>query len=141
MARTTAPDVQGVLGVNYDRRTPLEGFIDTATAVVDHISDRAADKGIDISSTELELIERWLAAHYYAVTDPPFQKTNITGPGGGAGGEVMGETGFYFEITYYGQVAMMLDRSGYLSAIGSKEGRKIATAVWLGTEDETTSTE
>ena len=134
--RTTAGDVQGVLGINYDKKTPLDGFIATATAVTDQCAVRAAAKDITLSSTDLELIERWLAAHYYALSDPPFKKTTITGPQGGAGGEVMGTTGLYFEATYYGQVAMMLDRGGYLSAIGSQSGRKIASAVWLGTEAE-----
>ena len=111
MARTTAAAVRGVLGIGYDKKTPLDGFIATATAVVDHISARAVEKAVTLSATDLELIERWLAAHYYAITDPPLKKTAITGAGGGANGEIVGITGKYFEITYSGQIAMMLDRA------------------------------
>lgn len=130
MARTNAAAVQGILLKDYDEENApsLDPFIATATVVVDRVDDRATDNGLTLTSTELELIERWLAAHFYAVSDKPYQSKSTEG----ASASFAGQTRMYFAATLYGQMAISIDRSGTLFAMGSESGRKSARAVWLG---------
>jgi len=128
MARTTSANVTAILVTdkNYDGSTSLAAFIDTATALVDEVVTCAAKRGITLSATLLELIERWLAAHFYAHADPLYTSRSTQG----ASGSFQGQTGMHLESTQYGQTAMVLDTSRCLAAI-NKGGSKIG-AVWLG---------
>jgi len=136
MARTDATAVKAVLapGQDYDLETnpDLTPFIDTASAVVDDAVESAADNGITITSVRAELIERWLAAHFYKCSDRQFQSETTAG----AGGQYTGKTGMNFNLTTYGQTAMSLDPSGTLITIGGEEGRSTATVAFVGLDDE-----
>lgn len=130
MARTTASQVQGVLqddfGLRDDGTTPdVTPYIDSANVVVTRVNTCAGDKGITLSDAELELIERWLAAHLYAVSDKPLASKSS----GGASGSFHGQTGMKLEATLYGQHAMLVDYSGCLAAIGKRQN---ARCFWLG---------
>lgn len=135
MARTTAAAVRGILGGDYDGKRDLSPFIETATDVVDEVLVKAAasDPVVTISTTRAELIERWLSAHYYACSDRTYESKST----GRASAKFTGKTEMYLKATIYGQQAMQLDPSGWLQAIGSGEERKVASAVWLGTEETT----
>lgn len=129
MSRTTSAAVQALLGENYDGSTTLTGFIDTASAVVDRVDDLDTD-GI-LSTTNLELIERWLSAHFYAQADPLYQSRS----NGGASGSFQGQTAMVFSNTNYGQQAMALDFTMALSKMSQEAiegGRRKAGFTWLG---------
>lgn len=122
MARTTAELVGGIIKV--DASISVTPFIDTAN---DLVTELCAPLGY--SATRLELIERWLAAHFYAVRDRLARHEYAGGVGAGDYG---GEVGMYLESTTYGQQALMLDTKGGLSAEKGKASRPSVT--WLGTE-------
>ncbi len=125
MARTVTNAVKGILGRQYDGETSLLGFIETATALVTEVDTCATAMGVTLSSTMLELIERWLAAHYYAHSDQLFAKKKT----GDASATFQGEFGKGLDSTQYGQTAKRLDTSGCLASLdkGSK-----ASMEWLG---------
>lgn len=140
MARTTSTLVGLLLGNSathskargdWDGETDLDQFIGAATVVVDEVAacaDRKVSAGSlasDLTDTELELIERWLSAHCYALNDQTLASKNTRG----AGGTFHGQTGMHLESTRYGQMAMTLDRSGCLAAL---HNRARARAVWMG---------
>lgn len=125
MARTTSASVQDILGNNYDGSTSLTPFIDTATAIVDRVETCAADRDKALTDAELELIERWLAAHCYQQMDQGYASKSTDG----AGASFHGQTGMHLESTKYGQMALRLDWSGCLTAIGSRQTARMA---WLG---------
>jgi hypothetical protein len=130
MARTTSAAVKLVLQDDYDSvNTPsLVPFIDTATAVVTRVAACATRKSWTLSSTELELIERWLAAHFYCQGDPSYSARSTAG----ASGSFAGVFGMGLDNTRYGQQAQMVDSSGCLTALAK---RRVASAAWLGKTD------
>lgn len=132
MARTTSTAVIAVLLDDYGPRgdgtlPDLTAFVETASAVVDDVEDCAAARDRTLGSTRLELIERWLAAHFYAVSDQPYRSKSTAD----ASATFQGDTAMYFEATKYGQTAMRLDPSGCLAAIGGAAPAR-ARAFWLG---------
>lgn len=135
MSRTNADAVKLVLapGKDYNTRTnpDLTPFIDTAAAVVDDAIENALANAVTITSARAELMERWLAAHFYKCSDRQFASKNTQG----ASASYTGKTGMNFNATTYGQTAMSLDPSGSLLAIGGEEGRSTANAVWVGEDD------
>jgi hypothetical protein len=120
MARTTTAAVQGILGSDYDsRRSPdLSPRIETAATLVDDIVAKAVELGIPLTDARLEVIERWLAAHLYCVTDRPYKSRSA----GGASGTFDGNTDKGLDATLYGQTARVLDTTGFLSSIGGGGG-------------------
>lgn len=127
MSRTTSAAVEAVLQGDYDSTAspPLSPFIETASAVVDRVATCATRKSWALSSTELELIERWLAAHFYCQGDPAYVARSTAG----ASGSFTGQFGMGLDNTRYGQQALAMDTSGCLAALA--KGRR-AGAAWLG---------
>lgn len=139
MARTTSALVLGVLGVNYDtRRAPsLTPYIDTASVVTDRVEECAEAKDEALTATELELVERWLAAHFYAHTDQLLQSKQTSD----AGGTFQGTAAMFFTRTAYGQAAVTIDHSGCLADIQAEAQQAVdnpsaaagaISASWLG---------
>lgn len=129
-ARTNSAAVQGVLGDDYgpkeDGTLPdLTPYIATASAIVDRVITCATRKGYTLSCTETELIERWLAAHFYAVSDKPYQSRSTEG----ASGQFSGQTAMGFDANQYGQMAQRVDYSGCLRNLDKQQR---AGAAWLG---------
>lgn len=120
--RTISSDVQAILGGDYDGTTSLTPFIATASSIVDRAS--SLDSGGLLSTTQLELIERWLSAHCYCLMDRQLQSK----ASGKSSGTVTGMFGKFLEMTTYGQMAKMLDFTGKLSSIGGPK----AGMHWLG---------
>ncbi len=127
MPATTVTAVQAVLGTNWDGTTDLTPFIDTADVVMGRVKTCAFNKGNALSDVEVEVIERWLAAHYYCVQDPTYKSRNTAS----ASGSFQGNTDMYLESTPFGQQAARLDWSGCLQAIAGKQ-RASASLIWLG---------
>lgn len=130
MARTDSDSVIGVLGDDYgpkvDGTLPsMTPFIASATVIVDRVVTCAARKGITLTDAELELIERWLAAHFYSCSDK-----NITSKSTeGASASYAGQTEKGFDSTLYGQTAMRIDPSNCLFTV---DKTWMAGAIWLG---------
>lgn len=125
-ARTNAILVQAILQDNYKAGVDLTPFITAATTIVDRVATGAAAKCLPLTTSELELIERWLAAHFYCVNDPLYMSKST---GGASGNFQRGAPTEGFQTTDYGRQAVALDYSGVLNAIGK---RSFASAVWLG---------
>jgi hypothetical protein len=130
MARTTPDAVKAVLGYDYDTANSpsLVPYIDAAAAVVTRVVNCATLKETPLTADEAELVERWVAAHFYQQSDQGYTSRST----GGASGSFQGQTGMYFESTKYGQSAVMLDPSGCLTSIAA---RRSAGGYWLGTTE------
>ena len=133
MPRTNSTNVALILGDNYDSAIALTVFIETASSIVDTLV--AKNLGPALSSALLELIERWLSAHCYAHADQIFAYKQT----GNAAATFQGVTGMGLTATLYGQTAIILDTTGYLSQVskaaddGKGGGRRTANILWLGT--------
>lgn len=127
MARTTTAAVKDLLLQDYDsvNEPSLAGFIETASSFIDDVVECATRKGLTLDTTKRELLERWVAAHLYGMSDQPYKGRSTLR----ASGQFQGETGMYFEATKYGQVAVSLDSSGCLNNLG-KQNR--VRAFWMG---------
>jgi hypothetical protein len=131
MSRTTQDLVIGILRDDYDtggfekQAADLTPYIDTANAVVDRVNKVALKRAIILTPVELELIERWLSAHFYSQSDKPYQSKSTEG----ASASFTGQTGMGLESSLYGQTAMRIDYSGALFNLNSQQR---ASCAWLG---------
>lgn len=120
MARTTPAAVEAILGddYNYDGNTDLTPFIASANIIVNRVNTCALAKNpaIVLGDDELELIERWLAAHYYCKMDQLYQSKSTSS----ASASFQGQKTNSIESTDYGQSAINMDYSGCLSAISKR---------------------
>jgi hypothetical protein len=110
---------------DLDNEPSLEPFIDTATVIVTRVAACAVRKGITLSAAELELIERWLAAHCYVQSDQTYANKST----GGASAGFQGQYGMQLMNSKYGQMALSVDYSGCLNAITTRQRVSIT---WLG---------
>jgi hypothetical protein len=130
MARTTADQVKAVLMSDYgpkrDGELPdLAPFVRAAGVMIDRVETCAQAKAVPLSAEELAVLETWLSAHYYSVSDRPYQSTMTDR----AQATYQGKTGMGLESSYYGQTALGLDASGCLSAISK---RRVASVTYVG---------
>lgn len=128
MARTTSANVQGIISIKSG--TDLDPFINAANSVV-----TSACSNSSYSATTLELIERWLAAHFYTVYDPRKESSKV----GDGSVKYEGRTEMGFNSSKYGQMAMRIDTAGNLAALDKKttEGiGNILSLTWLGAEED-----
>lgn len=132
--RTNSGAVQGVLaaGGDYNGLTPLTPYIETATVVIDRLAAYAAEIETTVTDAELELLERWLAAWAYCMSDKPYSSRSTLG----ASGSFHGQTGKGLEANLYGQTAKRLDPTGYLIIWDTESRGARAGGFWLGTELE-----
>jgi len=129
MARVNSDEVQTLLetGGDYDTENEpdLTPFIDSANALVSRVATCAETKGETLSSTELALIELWLAAHFYCITDRTYAEKKTLD----SSAKFHGKTDKGLDFTPYGQTAKDMDPTGCLVEITS---RKKARVLWLG---------
>jgi hypothetical protein len=124
MPRTTSVAVEAIIEV--DEEIPLTPFIETASALVEEICTPA---GYD--AARLELIERWLSAHFYAVRE---SRRDFEGAGT-VQQSLQSKVDLGFDVTHYGQMAMRLDTKGGLARLNEmiKSGKgHMPAAWWLG---------
>jgi len=101
-------------------------FILAASALVDQV-----EAASDFTSATLELIETWLAAHFYCIRDPRVVSENA----GPVGATYQSNVGLFLSLTHYGQMAMVLDTSGTLKGFNTPAtAPKIVSVTWLGTK-------
>lgn len=125
--RTTAAAVKEIIEVDDTLLVGtggdvLDPFIETANALVTEVC-----KPLGYDDTRLELIERWLSAHFYAIRDP-----RRASEGAGTVQETFQhQLDLNLSVTTYGQQAMMLDTLGGLHALSA--GVVKPTVFWAGT--------
>jgi hypothetical protein len=124
--RTTAAAVAGIIEV--DTSISLTPFIETASELVTECCEDA-----EYTATRLELIERWLSAHFYAVRDQRASSETA----GRVSESKQTKVDLGFDVTVYGQQAMRLDTAGGLAALDKRTQKGKVAAVgmtWLGTD-------
>lgn len=127
-ARITSDDLAEVIAIDADISAAVA--IDTAHYLVeDHCS------GYGYEEDRLILLEKWLAAHLYAVLSPQLRSETI---GPISESYVIGQLGKGFDSTMYGQQALRLDVSRGLSRFDAAvaAGRVTATFVDLSVQRE-----
>lgn len=134
MPRTTPLLVQGIIEV--DTSIPVDPFIEAATMLIDRVVATALDED-DLpyyTAPQLEIIERWLSAHFYAVRDP----RAVTEGAGSVIARYESHVELNLNNTRYGQQAMLLDSAGGLAALNNdmKKGKRKVALHWGGTEEE-----
>jgi len=90
-------------------------------------------EGKGYTDTRLELIERWLSAHFIAIRDPRVASEGAEG----LSQSFMYKVGLGLQQTTYGQQAMLLDTKGGLSSLNgdSNSGKgRTAGITYLGKE-------
>jgi hypothetical protein len=128
MARTTSIAVSAI--IEADVNISLDPFIEAANSLV---TDICSDSSY--TAAKLELIERWLAAHFYAVRDP----RSAEEAAGSVRQRFQYKVDLNLAVTTYGQQAMILDTDGNLAALNKQitDGRGNMTfgVSWLGTDE------
>lgn len=124
MGRRTTPGAVRAIGESFPSSANLDPYIDTASKLVDKVAQCDTDGEMD--DQHLELLERWLAAHFYAVTRRPAKLSRKIGAASTT--YHRGMLGKGYESSPYGQQALALDVTGCLR----KLGRQKAGATWVG---------
>lgn len=125
--RTTSSAVQKIIEIDSTIVTDLSPHIETANNLVNQVCLSSS-----YSTETLELIERWLAAHFAGIHGTRYASeeaaTKVT---------YQVVTDMHLNATLWGQQAMVLDTMGNLAALNeqAKDGGKAASisVVWLGT--------
>lgn len=130
--RTNSALVEAIIEV--DVTIDLAPFILTASELVTELCVPAGYTDI-----RLELIERWLAAHFYAVRDPRATDEKA----GSVGASYESKVDLNLNLTRYGQQALVLDTKGGLAALNRSAslaggGRRTVGVTWLGSEPQPT---
>jgi hypothetical protein len=136
MSRTTSDAVKKLVEVDATISTDLAPFIETASSLVDDVvaTAKKSDGSDYYTAPKLELIERWLAAHFYTIRDnrPASEKA------GSVSVNYQYEIGKMLSSSMQGQTALMLDTAGGLASLSkqSEDGkpRKVG-AYYLGSSD------
>jgi len=124
MPRTTASQVE--LVVEVDAAIDLEAFIAAANEIVTEVC-----VPLEYSDTRLELIERWLSAHFYKIRDQAVASEKA----GPVAESFQHKVDLLLMQTKEGQMAMLLDTKGGLARLQKAlmEGRIKSGLKWLGT--------
>ena len=131
--RTTALAVEGIL--EESPSLTLTPFIEAASYLVDKVCATATDDDgtAYYTATDLELIERWLSAHFYHVAATRANREEA----GSVAETKRSKVDLGLNLTHYGQHAMLLDVAGGLATLDEMGIRLgLATVTWLGTPDE-----
>lgn len=125
--RTTVNAVQSILGPNYDYKflPDLTQFIEAAGSIVDTAVPLAASRGFTLSTSQQELVERWLAAYFYCKQDALYQQKNTDK----ASATFVTSQSLQSEQERYKRGAIELEPSGVLNALLN---RLTARMTWLG---------
>ena len=133
MPRTTQENVATVIDIMDG--VDITAYILTANELVTEVCASVTDDdGVAYYSDDrLELIERWLAAHFYAVNDPRAAMEKA----GPVSQTLQYKVDLNLANTMYGQQAMVLDTQGGLAQLSkqAEDGKKRSAGVfWLGSE-------
>lgn len=115
--RTTPTLVAGI--IDADPSIDLTPFINTANGIV---TQWCTDARFAYTPDQLELIERWLSAHFYAVRDPRTTAERAGSVGVNYAVQVKASP---LSSTPYGQAAIAAD---YMGALAAMEKRMVEGA-------------
>lgn len=141
MARTTRAYVAAIIDLDpgiVPNDAAMEPFITVANEIVTEVCTGDAGPDSPYTAERLELIERWLAAHFYAIRDP----RTTSEKAGSVGEQYQSKVDLGFNVTHYGQMAMRLDTNGGLAKLDedTKKGKPTISVFWPGTPaDEVSS--
>lgn len=128
--RTSIALVEGIVEVDSqivgDDGSGLSPFIDTANALV---TELCLNSGYQPAT--LELIERWLSAHFYSIIDPQAASEGAEG----VSISYQQSVSLNLNQTRWGQQAMLVDYKGNLAALQKRVTEGIAPipgVIWLG---------
>lgn len=121
--RTTQEEVRVLIPT--DSNLSIAPFLDAASALVDYIVTQ--DTASILTTALKEQIEKWLAAHYYAIRDLQYHERETQD----AKGKFQGKTGMGLDATLWGEQAKGFDVTGTLVRLDAKQ-RPVASVTWLG---------
>jgi len=124
--RTTEAEIAQVIEI--DATIDMTPFMVVANELV---TERCADAGY--TDYRLQLIETWLAAHFYAMRD---ERASSEGAGG-VSVSYLSSIGLGLKMTKQGQTAMLLDTAGGLAALSLEMEKGVTKQIsidWLGKE-------
>jgi hypothetical protein len=135
MSRTTKALVAGIIEVDSNvipSDAAMAPFIEVASELVTEWCTGDNGPATAYAVARLELIERWLAAHFYTVRDP---RAASEGVSGGPTATYQSAVDRGFDTSHYGQTAMRLDTNGGLTRLNSSilRGGGNVRVVWAGT--------
>jgi len=104
--------------IEIDDDYNLDAFILTANELVTEMctGTKGPQAPNEYSDARLELIERWLTAHFYHILDQRIK----TEAAGSVRGEYQHKVDLNLAVTTYGQQAMMLDTNGALFDLSNR---------------------
>ena len=129
MARTTLAAVNKIIQYDLTNVPDPQLMIDSASLMVTNVI------GVALNEATAELVERYLAAHLIAISDPRLQSEQVKTIQ--ASYQVRLSDGL--GITHFGTTAMMLDSSGKLAVWNNKvvKGMVKFDLFWAGKEAAT----
>lgn len=107
----TTPALVGKI-IEVDDGDDLTPFIESANSLVDSACSES-----EYTTSKFELIERWLAAHFYACDRVRTERATVFGGVAEEGVKMKFE--LMLNNTIYGQQAMILDTDGSLAALNN----------------------
>jgi len=129
--RTTSEAIQKIMEVDTTVITDFDPFITTANELVTECCGDVSN----YDDTRLELIERWLAAHFIAISDVRASMEKA----GSVSASYDRRIGLGLDQTTYGQQAKLLDTNGGLASLDQKMKRGIGGLTpgitWVGLTD------
>lgn len=131
--RTTEEAVKELLD-GYRSGKSFDPFIAPASGLVDGVEalSNTLDSDEQLDEERLELIERWLAAHFYCMFDPRAEREKA----GSVEAKYETKIDLRLNLSKYGQMAMLLDTTGYLDSLNDGKKKRVLGVEWLGTEIE-----
>lgn len=135
IARTTLANVQGIIDIDPEivpDAAAAGSFILPANALVTEVCTGAAGPTPAYSGNRLELIERWLAAHFYTQRDPRAASEKA----GSVSANYQSKVDLGLDNSHYGQMAMRLDTNGGLAKLNhdsKRAGKPKVGVTWAGT--------
>ena len=127
MARTNEDAVALIIQVDRTIITDFDPFMASADIIVDNVVAVAPIP----SDARLELVARYLAAHFIAIAQGQIQMEKVK--------SIQQQFATYvdkgFAITHWGSTAMMVDTTGRLAAFHTRlmEGGGVKQFFWAGT--------
>ena len=129
--RTTYAAIIKIIEVDTNITTDLAPFIEVANMLV---TDICTNYDTAYTAAKLELIERWLSAHFYAIRD----QRKDSEKAGSVDEKNQYKVDLNLAQTIYGQQAMLLDTEGGLAALNKKMTSGVVAVPnfeWVGTDN------
>jgi hypothetical protein len=141
--RLTADELAKIIDWDADTWPDLDEFIDPANELVTECCvTRVATGGLTpYTDHRLLLIEKYLSAHFYHISDQRSASETVTG----VGQMFQYKLGLGLDVTTYGQQVKRLDTYGFLASLDSVANDvklpRAAGIMYLGTPPCTTSSD